>query len=453
MVLILVCLSIVTLVFFVVPKTRASKIVEEYDNEYYKASFNNINFAANMIDNINKDNIVISPFNINSTLASLYSITNEDEIFYYFNGDIKKVNNYFLPKMSKYKYIVKDKTKKELYYEELINTFYDKEYDRLNNYSLNKLGSYGREELLLNIIRIKIVYDSFNNKNIKLKDIKKYSLTSTDKKMSNNKILKDIKDIIYNNSIYRVVNYVINNTNYFYNDLINKEEVKYLKDKYLVNVSKNSLNSLDSIKKVNEDSSKYINDNVKYFVDKEAIDKKMVITSSLVFNYKWDNIIDEKLNTYEDFYIDDKVVSVEMINFVSNNRLETDKAVGFIKDYEGGKYSFIGILPKYDNNLSNINIEKLIDSKVNDSLRVAIPLFSSTDSNTFYKNDIEVVHKIKFNFTNAGTVDIDTKLLDINNYAVLTNSKDMIFNKEFYYLVIDNDNNVVLLVGKVSNPL
>ena len=157
-----------------------------------------------------------------------------------------------------------------------------------------------------------------------------------------------------------------------------------------------------------------------------------------------------------------------MLNFTSTNYLENDMALGFIKDYEKSIYSFVGILPKHDTGLSSINLEELLNSRVDINVNISIPKFSLTDSNNILpitklkkislsSKDSSITldkfyQKNTFSFKEAGTYDFESKMIVENNIATLASVDNIVFNHPFYFMIIDNENNSVLLAGKITNP-
>ena len=142
-----------------------------------------------------------------------------------------------------------------------------------------------------------------------------------------------------------------------------------------------------------------------------------------------------------------------MLNFVSDNYLETNTALGFIKDYESNKYSFIGILPKDGYDINNISIKDLLNKKQDVSIDIAIPKFSITYKDSMNIDNNVIIEKNSFTLGENGTSNARYDYYEQYNYATLSNIERLVFNKPFYFIVIDNDNNTVLLAGKVNNPL
>lgn len=446
----------------------STTIVNENENNllaleevpYYEGKYNSINSVANLLDKIDKENILISPFNFNSTLAGLYNY--DDNLKSYFQESKENVNNNYLSKMTKYKKNLKNMTKKELFYESKIQKFYEKQYNTLTIRDLNKTGNNDKRKMIDLINTILLTEESLTNKNITLKQLKKYKPREIDYNINNQTLINKINTINWQYNLYIKKNYIINISNLYYNQEKDLLDLNFIKDKYLFDIQ--NLETKNE-KKINNDIYNNSNKQINYIVEDKDIQTDALITSSLVFNYKWDTVIESNKNTYDDFYINDDIKTVEMLNFTSTNYLENEMAQGFIKDYENNTYSFVGILPKSNYKLSSINIENLLNSKIEINTNVSIPKFSITDSNNLIElsnlkflslsNDINTnkyYQKNTFSFKEAGTYDFDSKSIISNNIATLSSVDNIIFNHPFYFMIIDNDNNSILLAGKITDP-
>ena len=153
------------------------------------------------------------------------------------------------------------------------------------------------------------------------------------------------------------------------------------------------------------------------------------------------------------------------------------KAYGFIKDFKGSKYSFIGILPKEEGNftLSSLNIESLLKNKVYNNTTISIPKFTiqyNTNLTNLYNeigientnNTLELEHlseqvtlnymvsKISITIDEKGTNDGNIRSTQLETKDIDDESKQIYLNRPFAFLIIDNETNNVLLIGKVTNP-
>ena len=443
--------------------TKEENLIAVDDIPYYEGKYNTVNNVANIIDKIKKEDILISPFNINSTLAGLYTLNSELE--QYFKDNKENVSNNYLSKMTKYNKNIKKKSKKEEFYEKHVQKFYNKKYDRITLQSLSKIGNIEKRNIIdvLNIIQL--AKESLTNKYITLDQLKKYKPRENDYNINNQALVDKINTIVWDYNLYIKKNYIINISSLYYDKKYKDFSANYLQEKYAINTQ--AVNT-QNYKLINEYLYNTSNKQVNYIVDENDTQYESLIASSFVFNYKWDDIIASNKNTYEDFYINDNIVPVEMLNFTSTNYLENDMALGFIKDYEKSIYSFVGILPKHDTGLSSINLEELLNSRVDINVNISIPKFSLTDSNNILpitklktislsSKDSSITldkfyQKNTFSFKEAGTYDFESKMIVENNIATLASVDNIVFNHPFYFMIIDNENNSVLLAGKITNP-
>ena len=146
-------------------KTKEDELIAYEELPYYEGKYNSINYVANLLDSFSKDNVLISPFNINSTLSGLYNY--DEEVANYFQDTKENVANNYLSKMTKYKKGLKNKTKKEAFYEKCIQKFYNKQYDTITIKSLSKIGNIEKKEIIELLDTIILASESLTNKNIK----------------------------------------------------------------------------------------------------------------------------------------------------------------------------------------------------------------------------------------------------------------------------------------------
>ena len=180
----------------------------------------------------------------------------------------------------------------------------------------------------------------------------------------------------------------------------------------------------------------------------------------------------------EEFYGTNGASTVEMMYANESTYLENTNAYGFIKNFENNKYSFIGILPKKENEftLSSLDIDSLIKNQKSKRIVIGIPKMS-------YQNRIDVKELLKnYNITDIYNKDANlTKMTNDNIYIsqMIQNTKidisekgtentsiesssietivededlqKVILNRPFVFLIINKETNDVLLIGKVTN--
>ena len=80
----------------------------------------------------------------------------------------------------------------------------------------------------------------------------------------------------------------------------------------------------------------------------------MVLVNAIAFDAKWDEAYTEDQIQPGKFHrTDGSEQDAEFLNSKESVYFETDKATGFMKDYKGGKYAFLAILPKDDSISAN----------------------------------------------------------------------------------------------------
>ena len=462
--------------FFLIPSNK-EKIQSK---EIFMGEPFSLNASANMVDYLyNGQNIVFSPINANTSLTLIYNgtdNTSKKEIRRYFDKGIP--NDYLISYLNNLN-TTSTVTKKDKY-EKLMNTFIEKDYANLRVKDLEKLGQREKEELILLIKKIELYY----NQKLKSKEIEKYSLSDKERNY-NGYVIKELID----NLMVQYETYTINNTVNNYNELYYSNKNKITFEKEYLNTLKQYNVNLTSLDFNSKESDNIINNNLynrtknqitRAISDSNLTDESLVSINSLYFNYKWDNIFNSENIIDEEFTdIIDKHYMVDMMYSEETIYLENSFATGFIKDFEGEKYSFVGILPKEkgEYKLSEINIQSLIESKKEVKTFIGLPKFSINSLNNltelynsygikeiFYSGAnlhqmstrnlyvAKMIQKEKITIGEYGTEEGKTKTESLSTSIIEDNTKKVILNRPFAFLIIDKETNEVLLIGKYNNP-
>lgn len=462
--------------------------IQEY--KYHNGEFLKANYSANMLDYFQKDeNIVISPLSITSSLGLLYNATDNNtkkEIAKFYQKDVSEINDFYENTLANYQSNNQELTELEKYYESLLEKFYTNNYQKISIEEISKLKSSDRQELILLLKKIEYSYLSIkkNDKNVTKKSIEKYKLTKEETNKKDYEIKNMINEILDNEESYNIKNTILNINNIYYNNTYSDFHKDFLNYNNIYKTNLKSLNFKDkkeSASTINKDLSSLTDNKVNYIVDESNIQKKsLLITNTLYFNYKWAEFFDNNLTTLEDFYRSESDVStIEMMHTTVDTYLENKNAKGFVKNFENDKYSFVGILPN-DNNLkaSNLDIESLLTSvKEESKVNISIPKFNftyNTNLKKYFKDskvqeiftskanfsqmtdeDIKlnnIYHKTYIEIGEKGTSSSNISYSALNSYVVDVSNKELNFNRPFYFLILDNQNNNVLLIGYVVNP-
>ena len=116
---------------------------------YYTGDIYSANHAANMLDYIDEgNNIILSPINVNSSLAILYNGTDNNsnkELKRYFKKNPRKINEEMNNRLSTLNAENKPKNKFNILYESYINEINNKAYNNLTLSTISLLSKDQKE--------------------------------------------------------------------------------------------------------------------------------------------------------------------------------------------------------------------------------------------------------------------------------------------------------------------
>ena len=482
-------LTTLSIVLFCVFNLKLKENVETTEQKYFTGSNYSANQAANWLDYLYEEkNIVISPFNINSMLSYIYNTTDNNsykELKKYFKVEPITQNDIMQQKISQLFEKEPKNNKTSKLYETLIKEFFELEYNELTTDDISSLKDEDKLQILELITKTKFAYDlANNNTNHTEKSIKNYKLTKEDINY-NSYVIKSRIDTILDNYETFINNNEVNNYHKLYYDSnkmtkpINKEIYSLLKNNYNIEFIESDYNLPEEvIALINNDIKTYSKETIKRVVDFQNLENANLISiNSLYFNYKWETPFKNQ-NNVESFYNNnDDVNMVQMMYSIENIYLENKYAYGFMKNFENNKYTFVGILPKRsDKNfqLSSLDIDSLLHSKKEESILVGIPEFSYQTTNDLSKllpklgiNEIispkanlsklssnemylsTIIQKQNIQISEKGTINKTINMLDIEPFGTDTQEKQLIFIRQFCYMIINNETNDIMLIGKV----
>lgn len=440
---------------------------------YYTGDIYSANHAANMLDYLDEgNNIILSPINVNSSLAILYNGTDNNsnkELKRYFKNSTNKVNEDMNNKLSTLNAENKTKTKFNNLYESYIQELNNNSYNTLTLSTISLLSKEQKEELTLLLRKIQITHDRINNKNnLTEKNIKEYKLTTEELSYNNYNIKELLDNVISNYESYNIVNEVNNYTGIYINNFDKKTlEKDFVNDTSIYNYDLEPINNDISLAR----------SNISRYVDQDTIgEKDIIVTNNLYFNYSWNTPFNQNNIKDTEFYnIDNDVQAVEMMYTKQTTYLENSKAKGFKYDFENGKYSFVGILPKSheDFKLSTLNIDSLLLSKKEGNVLIGIPKMnysSEIDIKQLISNyNVNEIFTSKANFSKITNDNISINKMTQKNYLTIAEkgtiksnlkqaeltafnenyTDEIILNRPYAYLIINNETNDILFIGKV----
>ena len=462
-----------------------SNAKKEDEITYFTGEILKPNHSANLVDYLDEEgNIVISPININTSINKLYNIDpTNTKISSYLAISLEESNELEKTINSSLNIVPSNKTEiDDLYisYITILNNYRNYTIDDINDLSPTK-----KEELLLLLHKTIISYDTITGTNISSKRyIENYKLTTEQYNINSYAIYEMIITCLDNYETYTYQNKITNYSEIIYNNDLLIQPKKRKKQEYpeINNVTLSGISYNDkeiTTQTINNKIKEQTNNKVKYIVNEDEINTNGLYQIN-TFNFEsiWEeNFSKEYIWDNEFITFDNHIEIVEMLYEKQDFYLENKKAYGFIKDFKDSKYSFIGILPKEEGNftLSSLNIESLLKNKVYNNTTISIPKFTiqyNTNLTNLYNeigientnNTLELEHlseqvtlnymvsKISITIDEKGTNDGNIRSTQLETKDIDDESKQIYLNRPFAFLIIDNETNNVLLIGKVTNP-
>lgn len=234
-----------------------------------------------------------------------------------------------------------------------------------------------------------------------------------------------------------------------------------------------------------KDINTWVGENTDGMIDKiiEEIGPNDVLylVNAMYFDAKWDG---EKPKTIGDKFrlADGTVQNVTMMNTTAQYYLQMDNATGFLKDYAGGDYRFVALLPNTDvsleefvSNLTTEQLREVLDNAQTKEVGTKIPEFSCDKS--FSMKQVLWSMGIMDAFTGgladfSAMIEEDGYISDVTQKTHITINADgtkaaastvatntlkgeiydhtVRLNRPFLYMIVDSENNLPLFIGTVD---
>jgi len=213
---------------------------------------------------------------------------------------------------------------------------------------------------------------------------------------------------------------------------------------------------------------------VKNAIEDGIDDAQSVLISTLYFNERWQ----EK---YENDDINEGIfhgtTGNQQVTFLSSEEeiyLEDTTSKGFMRPYKDKGLYFIGIIPKEDYTIKDINVESLMKSRKDISVDVKIPEFEyeqtinlidtlkSMNINSIFKEgnldsiakDLYVSKFIQKNYIKVdrkGTEAFSITVAIGAQWASISTRNTVILDQPFIFMIYDDTIDQVLFIGNVNN--
>lgn len=243
--------------------------------------------------------------------------------------------------------------------------------------------------------------------------------------------------------------------------------------------------TVDDINQWVKDHTDGMIDNMVDRINKDSI---MYLLNAVVFDAKWENPYTKNdVNSGEFTAWDGTIRSVDMMTSDESMYLDDGTATGIIKNYKGGQYSFVALLPNegtnvndYLESLTGEHLLSIIENAQSTTVVTRIPKFSynytikmndalielglqtafdsdaadfsklgsSSDGNIYIG---EVLHKSYISVDELGTKAGAVTKVEMATESAMETRHEVLLNRPFVYAIIDNNTKLPIFLGTVMD--
>ncbi|MBQ2118944.1 MAG: serpin family protein [Clostridia bacterium] len=227
---------------------------------------------------------------------------------------------------------------------------------------------------------------------------------------------------------------------------------------------------------------------IEKILDEIPADTFMYLINSLLFDAKWENKYEKSdIRSAHFTNADGTKADVEMMYSEEGVYLAWDGAIGFRRPYAGGKYAFVGVLPKegtkietFLSELDGAFLSSLLASEEKTSVRVGIPEFSAETKETDLKAPLiamgirdlfdedradfsamvedhgldvycdYIKQKVKLDVDRNGTKAAAITWGAMRKESASMEEKSVILDRPFLYMILDSEAGIPLFLGAVT---
>lgn len=244
-------------------------------------------------------------------------------------------------------------------------------------------------------------------------------------------------------------------------------------------------------RKTCDDINKWVNTHTDEMIPRilDEIDESsvMYLINALAFDAEWQTIYD-KSDVRDGSFTSSagELQAVEMMSSIESRYIDTDDAKGVVKNYKGGKYSFVAMLPDEDVTLEdyieNLDAEELMaaisnpdsksvfvslpkfsyeyDSILNDALKeLGMPTafdggeadFSRMGQSSERLHIGRVVHKTYISVDERGTRAGAATIVEMVDGLGPSFEEILCLERPFLYMIVDNTNHLPIFIGTLTS--
>ncbi|MBR4403726.1 MAG: serpin family protein [Clostridiales bacterium] len=202
----------------------------------------------------------------------------------------------------------------------------------------------------------------------------------------------------------------------YFGNKINAEYVDYIKETFLAEYKVTVFDD-----KTPDEINGWVDNHTKHMIKKviEQLDPNtvMVLVNAIYFDGKWEEKYEAgQINDGEFTKSDGGKQKATFLSDSTRRYFETDKATGFMKNYEGGEYAFLAILPKDDSISANDFAKDFTAKDYEDFIKSVTAQYEVRSKMPEFNSDYEIA--MNDTLKNLGCKDIfDPSKADLSGIA------------------------------------
>jgi len=274
---------------------------------------------------------------------------------------------------------------------------------------------------------------------------------------------------------------------------VNRHFISRIENTFDADIVAADMTNPATVDEINSWVKKETFDMINKIIDEGSLDEQtiMVLLNAIAFDAQWQNEISDKSCFEDDFNGTAGKKTVTFMRTHGNRYLEGNNEIGFIKNYAGGDYAFLALLPDegidindYVASLSGKEFLKICEKDFGDKYEVntVIPHFSfdcslsmagvlekmgikdafnpftadlsgmgESTNGALYISD--VIHKTHIELDNKGTKAAAVTGVVVNCYTayIPAKVKNVVLDRPFVYAIIDTQTGLPVFLGVCEN--
>ena len=241
-----------------------------------------------------------------------------------------------------------------------------------------------------------------------------------------------------------------------------------------------------TVNSINDWIDKSTDSMIQKVLEQISNDTVMYLINAIAFDAKWEDPINEH-SIYKDTFVNINSEGKEVDMMYKDGEylyIETENATGFKKNYKGGDYSFVALLPRegvsINDYIASLDGEEIIDTlsgiQPSGDGVICMPKFSyeygiemkemlcelgmpsafseSADFSNMTDNDVfisSVIHKTFISVDNEGTRAAAVTVVEMKEACEYKPAWSVILDRPFVYMIVDNETNLPIFIGCLTD--